>query len=226
MNRPISEEWHQHLIKIGFQRGVFDPRQSKIGRFKKGHVSCWKGKKRAPFSKEWCRHISEGHKGKPAWNKGSADVISVCPYQNHKFVHLKSRHPLFCGRYHFNLFMNWEGREKKRKLRLDILGSYKYAKWRQNCFLRADFRCNVCLKRAKRLEIHHKHPLLDIISEERLSSLKQALSNEAVWDEKNVMVLCKGCHHKLDNFRIWFDSRKEYFSQKNQSKDVFKEGTP
>jgi len=41
-----------------------------ISNSEKGRIGTWEGKKRPPFSIEWCKNISLGHKGIVTWNTG------------------------------------------------------------------------------------------------------------------------------------------------------------
>jgi hypothetical protein len=93
-------------------------------------------------------------------------------------------------------------------LRKLIRDSYKYRDWRASIFQRDDFTCHGCWKRGARLQADH-YPLTfeQIIRENHITTLEDALSCTVLWDIRNGRTMCCSCHRKTET---WGTRRKEH----------------
>lgn len=99
-----------------------------------------------------------------------------------------------CGENHHN----WKG--GITHLHERIRGISEYTQWRNSVFERDDFTCQHCNQRGGELQADHEYPLSEIISDENISSLKQARCCDILWDVSNGRTLCVDCHRKTDTF--------------------------
>lgn len=77
-----------------------------------------------------------------------------------------------------------------------IRTSFKYRQWRSDVFTGQDFTCQDCGIRGGDLEAHHIKSFSDIIKENNIKTLEQALNCEELWNINNGQTLCKNCHDK------------------------------
>lgn len=91
-----------------------------------------------------------------------------------------------------------------------IRNCFEYTKWRTEVFLRDNFACTEpsCLIAASgNLEAHHIEPLAQLIRDNNIRSVTDAISCAALWDITNGRTLCKPCHEKTDSYffksKIW-----------------------
>lgn len=138
---------------------------NKIGpRFKKGYPSWNKG---IPRSKETKRKISETKKAR---NQRPPN----CFYSGEK-------HP------------NWKGGISPLVER--IRRNFKYRQWRSDVFTKDNFICQECgYDKGRILQVHHLKPFIEIIRENNIKILEEALNCEELWDINNGITLCKKCH--------------------------------
>ena len=71
---------------------------------------------------------------------------------------------------------------------------YEYHQWVSGVFTRDDFTCQNCLERGGRLEAHHINPFNQIIKENNIKSLEDAINCSELWSINNGKTLCKRCH--------------------------------
>ena len=78
-----------------------------------------------------------------------------------------------------------------------IQGCVTYRLWREAIFTRDKFQCQDCGdKRGGNLNAHHKIPFVQLIQENNIVSLGQAIRTEALWIISNGITLCEDCHKK------------------------------
>lgn len=96
------------------------------------------------------------------------------------------------------------------KLAISIRNCAKYKKWRLDIYKIGNYKCSVCGARngnGKTIILNADHYPLKfskIISENNISTLKEALNCEDLWNLKNGRVLCFECHSLIDDFPITF----------------------
>lgn len=141
-------------------------------------------------TEETKKHLSEIHTGKKApWTRerllGKPPIytpfILGCKPWNKGIKYLQitgDRHP------------NWKGGCKNRDR-----GTFEYKFWKNECFERDNYTCQICNKRGGYLEVHH------------IKSWKDY--PELRYDVNNGQTLCKTCHGVVDNFRFTLLNKKE-----------------
>jgi hypothetical protein len=95
---------------------------------------------------------------------------------------------------------NWKGgitllQEKTRKC-------FQYRQWRSDIFTRDNFTCQECGFRGKYLAAHHLKPFSVILRENKITTLKEALTCEELWNLNNGITLCRDCHKKTDTYLV------------------------
>ena len=86
---------------------------------------------------------------------------------------------------------------------------WKYIQWRKKIYLRDNFTCVKCGKRGCYLEADHYPKLFsEIVKENNLKTLNDALNCKKLWSLKNGRTLCKPCHDKtkLGNPKLYVKS--------------------
>lgn len=83
-----------------------------------------------------------------------------------------------------------------------VRNSLKYARWRQDCFIRDKFTCQQCGDdRGGNLEVHHKR-LFSVLLKEAIKYLplfkefEAVMAYEPMWNLNNGITLCSKCHQK------------------------------
>lgn len=65
-------------------------------------------------------------------------------------------------------------------------------------------RCKLCKdKDTDNLTLHHKVELSKLLVVFKVQSCKQARQCEALWDTKNLAIVCSECHEELHGQRRW-----------------------
>ena len=143
------------------------------------------------------KNISEAHKGKTA-SQETKDKMSKTRKgrQGHnkgkkfpKMSEIRKGH--------------WTGKNNPRwkggitSLTKTIRHTFEYKEWRLMVFGRDNFTCKKCGKRGSYLHAHHIKTFSSIIQKYEITTLREALNCEALWDINNGITLCKECHKKL-----------------------------
>jgi len=122
------------------------------------------------------------------WNKGLK-----CPYTTERNL---IDNPSKKGEKHWN----WKG--GITSLMRQIRNCFKYRQWRSDVFTRDDFTCQNCGdKTSGNLNAHHIKPFAQIIKENKIKTVEQALNCEELWNINNGLTLCKKCHSKIHNYK-------------------------
>jgi len=72
-----------------------------------------------------------------------------------------------------------------------------YINWRTAVFQRDSYTCQHCHQVGENLIAHHLNLFSDIMKENNITTLEEALQCEALWNIDNGLTLCKKCHKKL-----------------------------
>jgi len=93
---------------------------------------------------------------------------------------------------------NWKGGISS--LNVQIRQSLKYRQWISDVFTTQDFVCQDCGKRGGNLNAHHIKSFIDIIKDNEITTLEQALNCDELWNINNGKTLCKSCHINSENY--------------------------
>ena len=135
-----------------------------------------------PMSEETKRRISESHSG-----------------ENHHFYgkklspeHIEKLRTSHTGKFGGDLASNWKG--GITKLNKLIRSNSKYKKWRGIIFGRDNYTCQYCGERGCFLHAHHKKRFFQILIDNFIGTIEQAMECNELWDVTNGITLCKECH--------------------------------
>lgn len=81
-----------------------------------------------------------------------------------------------------------------------IRSSVKYSEWRVLIFQRDFFICQACKKNSEGdLNAHHIKLFHQILEENEIKTIEQALQCDELWDISNGITLCEDCHNQIHN---------------------------
>jgi len=94
---------------------------------------------------------------------------------------------------------NWKG--GITPLRIMIRTHTLYKRWRTNIFERDDFTCQICGIRGVELNVDHwPKSFSQILHDNNIRSLEDAINCEEMWNIKNNRTLCADCHKFTPNY--------------------------
>ena len=131
-----------------------------------------------PCSKETRRKIGEA-------NRGSKNGCYGRPLSKKERLHLSNKLRGVNA-------PNWKGGISLLTHR--IRDSFHYRQWRSDIYTRDDFICQECGQRGGRLNAHHIKSFSSILQFYEITTLKEALECEELWNINNGITLCKKCH--------------------------------
>ena len=135
-----------------------------------------KGKKRPPFNKKWKENMSLSHKKSRPYRQGK---------------------PLIANRGKNN--PNWKGGITALVFR--IRHSLEYNQWRIAIFIRDNYTCQKCGEKGGKLNVdHYPKTFAQLLKENNIKSLEDALFCNILWDIKKNRTLCIGCHKKTPTY--------------------------
>lgn len=113
-----------------------------------------------------------------------------------KSVERKAHKVMLKNRRSYNGSNNPNWKDGKTKVSMLIRKCFKYRQWRSDIFTRDNFNCQECGQRGGELEAHHLKQFSDILIENNIKTLEEALVCEELWNLNNGQTLCKDCHNK------------------------------
>lgn len=87
---------------------------------------------------------------------------------------------------------SWKGGISKLSRRIRRLAEYK--EWRSKVFQRDNFTCQNCGRQGGSLHAHHIKPFYEILGENNITTIEQALLCSDLWLLSNGQTLCIKCH--------------------------------
>lgn len=81
-----------------------------------------------------------------------------------------------------------------------IRSSRHYGEWRKKVFVRDDYICQFCFKRGGFLNADHIKRFSEIIRENLVDSMENAINCKQLWDISNGRTLCYPCHKTTEGF--------------------------
>jgi 5-methylcytosine-specific restriction endonuclease McrA len=91
----------------------------------------------------------------------------------------------------------WKGGKKDIQEAIRVCA--EYSDWRLEVYKRDGFMCQFCHTKGVKLNAHHLKFLKEIIEENKIKTLSDALLCKEVWFISNGITLCKSCHTSLHN---------------------------
>jgi len=130
------------------------------------------------LSKESIERMRNSLKGKIPWNKGTIGAqVGVR------------------GKKHWN----WQGGKIILKERLRKTPEYRI--WRDKVYHRDHYTCQKCGKKGGKLQVdHYPKSFALLLREEKITTIKKALSCPKLWDVSIGRVLCLECHKETDTY--------------------------
>ena len=89
--------------------------------------------------------------------------------------------------------------EGKTEIKMFIRSLLQYKKWRLDVMRKDKWTCVECGSKDK-IQVDHIKPFSKIIKEENITSVKEALRCDILWDISNGRVLCLKCHLKTETW--------------------------
>ena len=132
------------------------------------------------FSEETKQKLSKANKGKIPWIKGKHHSIEA----RIKISETKK------GKNN----PQWKGGITSLRERIEKYITYR--QWRSDIFTRDDFTCQECGQRGGYLHAHHIKSFSSILQFYEITTLKEALNCEELWNINNGITLCVECHKK------------------------------
>ena len=160
--------------------------------------------------------ISESLKGKTAWNKNIP-----CAEEAKKKIRETKQKNVESYRYKFqgeNNPMYGVSPTLETKLKISkankgeksgkwkggitlltnsIRTNFRYRQWRSDVFTRDDFTCQECGQWGGKLQAHHIKSFSSLIQLYEITTFKEALECEELWNINNGFTLCLECHKRL-----------------------------
>jgi len=114
------------------------------------------------------------------------------------------KRPEFCGENN----PNWKG--GRTKLSVLIKSLAEYHQWRQNIYIRDDYRCQICgIRNGEphqiKLDCDHIYPFSKIMEDYDIQSVEDALNCPEMWNTENGRILCRKCHIATDTYGLKFN---------------------
>lgn len=198
-------------LKISMAKKGIKPSQNTIDASIRAHL----GKKQSPEtiekrrlantgkkrSEEFCRRLSELHKGRVSPFKGTKNRYSQETLDKMRETAIKNGNhpPRKYGEEHWN----WKGGVVPliKKIRFCL----RYRQWVSDVFQIDDYVCQMCNVRGGKLVVdHYPTTFADIFYRNEIKSLEQALECEEFWNLNNGRTLCFECHRKTPTYgRAW-----------------------
>ena len=137
-------------------------------------------------------NLGKAHRGKIGWNRGlKTGIIPKTAFKKgQQSIFKGKRRPEISGENHYM----WRGGISKLAER--IRKCFKYRQWRSDVFTRDNYTCQDCGERGYIIHAHHIKSFSDILRDNKIKIMEQALNCEELWNINNGITLCKKCHHK------------------------------
>ncbi len=173
------------------------------GQFIKGIIPWIKGRHHTKKSKEKNKQSHLGHvpwnKGKKglqvAWNKGKSNFW--CKGERNPMKRVGARKKI--GLTHKGAKCSfWKG--GLTDLVKQIKNSFEWKIWREKVFTRDNWTCQKCREKGGKLCPHHLRALHQILKDNNIKTIKEALNCKELWNIKNGQTLCRKCHKTTENY--------------------------
>jgi len=137
------------------------------------------------------QHLSPNtqfQKGLVPWNKNTKGLMPEPWNKNKRFIQKT-------GEKHHN----WKGGISKLANLIRNLPEMK--NWIKSILILEEYTCQKCGQIGGKLQVHHhKKSFADILRENNISTIQQALDCKELWDINNGQTLCINCHRETDDY--------------------------
>lgn len=156
-----------------------------------------------PRNKEWQENLTKSLKRSYKNGRKAYFLGKKRPDFSEKFKEMWRKGLIKRKKLYGNNNPAWRGGLTKLEKR--IRECEKYEKWRKQIFERDDYTCQNCRKKGGRLHAHHIKAFVKLLKENNISTLKEALNCEELWDIDNGKTLCKRCHILTESYakKLW-----------------------
>lgn len=89
---------------------------------------------------------------------------------------------------------------KKHSFLKQVRETFKYRQWRSDVFQRDNYTCVSCGNSGCYIEADHIKRFIDIIEENKVTTLEAAEVCNELWNINNGRTLCVGCHRKTETW--------------------------
>lgn len=174
-------------------------------------------------TKEILEKQSKSHKGKLAWNKGIPTPyfirekislttkkamtpetrLKISKSRSGKAMSEETKKKIASSLLGFNRgekHYNWKG--GITALTKQIRQSFQYRQWRSDVYTRDDFTCQFCFKKGMKLQADHIKQFAQIIADNRITTLEEAINCAELWNINNGRTLCIPCHKTTPTFAV------------------------
>lgn len=168
-NKHWSEEIKQKISKAHIGKIISKEAKEKMSEAKRGEKNFNYGKH---LSEKIREKISEAKKDYIPWNKGK--IYPAISNLNH-----------------------WNWKDGISPLNNRIRNCFQYRQWRSDVFTRDNFTCQICGRKGHGdLNAHHIKNFSTILQEYEITTFKETLKCEELWNINNGITYCKECHQK------------------------------
>ncbi len=198
-------------MPIGVYKRTLEHNKKNSEAKKKNPVRYWYGKKRAPFTEEQKRKMSETHKKMGISPELRIKLIKGRIGSKRAKATLETRQKMSVS-HRGSKNYNWRG---GKALRESIRGCLKYIIWRESIFKRDKFTCVMCGSLGSKLNVDHYPKTFQEIKESNfIRDIESALLCGEFWDINNGRTLCIECHRKTDTWGIKSTQIYQKYTQK------------
>ncbi|MHA2040165.1 MAG: hypothetical protein ACW98X_27510 [Promethearchaeota archaeon] len=149
----------------------------------------------------------------PSWKGGCVTVVCATCNKNFEIKRHALNENNFCCQKCLGQWLSknhsgenswlWQG--GKNDLQNTIRKSTKMKEWVRSIFERDDFTCKKCNDGSNNLNAHHLKSLAQILRDNNISTIEEALVCDELWDLKNGETVCYDCHC---SFHVIYGKRK------------------
>lgn len=118
---------------------------------------------------------------------------------------------------------NWKGGTVKLKNRIRKLP--EYSNWRNKVYDRDNYTCQECGAKSQKgnkiiLNCDHIIPLSQVVEDNNVTSIEEAVSCKDIWDVNNGRTLCYDCHVETETWGFNFERHKRAVEQIDDTGNV------